>query len=508
MNSIEKYNMTISNYPEATFLSDGLLKFIKDINSLFEKRIADALFARAILQNELNHGLRLHITEPPQEHWKVAPIPDDMKVRRVEITGPASDTKMVINALNSGAHCYMADFEDSMSPTWENVVQAHSNIIAAVDGIISLETNDKAYKLNKHTAKLMMRPRGLHLKEERVKVEDTPVNAMIFDLAIFTYLNAQKFIDRGETIALYIPKLENANEAKLVNDILTSLEKALLLPENCIRTTILCETYPMIFELESALWELKDRALGINFGRYDFIFSMIKKIGNTHMFPPKSKMTMESPFLMKCAERIVEVCQRHEAQPIGGMSANLPVKGDHVEDVIARVQIRRDKMREAKQGFIGAWIAHPQLKDIVNDIFEYADKKELEPAVDLHLLNAVPAGYPTYQELCDDIRTMMEYLYNWFKGKGAVSINNKMEDLATAEINRMLLTNWRHHKMLCDGELLDDETLEIAIDQEHKNLLATGRFEDDHMLNWTASHFLFTFIKDQSTQFMSELVWI
>jgi malate synthase len=336
--------------------------------------------------------------------------------------------------------------------------------------------------------------------------QDRALNAFVFDVAVFAYLNAQKLVERGETIALYIPKLESADEAKLVNNILSTIEKVLFLPENSIRVTILCETYPLIFELEAALRELKNRALGINFGRYDYIFSMIKKLGKNMVFPSKSAMNMSAPFLVACATRIVRICKEHGAQPIGGMSAYLPVKGNPIDNAIATAQIKRDKFRELDQGFIGAWIAHPGLKDLVKDIFANKDPYEYGKRTFETDIDFLPEDTLTYGELCSDISTLIEYMYHWCLGKGAVAINNKMEDLATAEITRVLLSNWLLHNARLDGEPMDAELFEIITDQEEKKLLETKRFSDEHMLNWVASHLVFTFARSLEAPFISEVI--
>lgn len=389
-------------------------------------------------------------TRPLREDpsWKVQKPPRDLQVRTVEITGPV-EKKMMINALNSGADLFMADFEDALSPTWENVIQGQQNLIEAVRRSIQFQSPEgKEYKLKEKTATLAVRPRGWHLPEKHFLVDGDPISASIFDFGLYLFHNAHALIERESGPYFYIAKLENHHEAALWSELFVYAEELLKLPRRSIKATVLIETILAAFEMEEILYSMKDYIVGLNAGRWDYIFSIIKKFAQKHdfLFPDRGEITMAVPFMKSYAELLVEVCRKRGAQAIGGMSAFIPSRKDPELNAKALAKVNEDKQREAAQGFIGAWVAHPDLVAVVKEAFQRAKPQKM-PLVEVkELLNfAIPLGKITEEGVKQNVEVFLEYLEAWLSGQGAVAIHNLMEDAATAEISRAQLWQWVHH---------------------------------------------------------------
>jgi malate synthase len=384
-----------------------------------------------------------------EDDWMVEPPPPDLLDRRVEITGPV-DRKMMINALNSGARVFMADFEDSCSPTWNNVIDGQRNLIDAVRGTISLETSEKSYRLAEKTATLVVRPRGWHLHERHVLVDGEPVSASLFDFALASFHNAREALDRGSGPYYYLPKLESHLEARLWNDAFELAERELALPQASIRATVLIETILAAFEMEEILWELRERSSGLNAGRWDYIFSVIKKLGA--VLPDRSQVTMSVPFMRAYTQLLVATCHRRGAHAIGGMAAFIPSRRDPEVNEVALAKVREDKVRESSDGFDGTWVAHPDLVPVAKEVFDgvLGDRpnqvERLRGDVQVtagQLLDFdIPGGEITEDGLRTNVSVGVRYLDAWLNGVGAAAIDNLMEDVATAEISRAQVWSW------------------------------------------------------------------
>ena len=413
--------------------------------------------------------------------WRVASIPADLLCRRVEITGPV-DPKMVINALNSGADVFMADFEDATSPTWPNLVQGQLALRAAAAHTLRFcdAATSKEYRLNEKTATLLFRPRGLHLPERHVQVEagNGPEAAAAFfvDTATCLHHTARVLLDQGKTPAMYVPKLERAEEAAFVNDALALIEEALGLPHACVKVTVLLETLPAAFEMHEILHALKERIVGLNCGRWDYIFSCIKRRRADKGFisPDRSQMTMDKGFLRAYSQLLIQTCHRRGAFAMGGMSAFIPVKGDAVKNASVMARVSIDKEREAHDGHDGTWVAHPGLVDLARSIFDkklkgkpnQLDVLREDVVVDAAALLAAPDGERTEAGLRHNLRVGVTYLAAWLDGNGCVPIDNLMEDAATAEIARAQIWQWLSHQALVGGVPLDATRLKHTLDEE------------------------------------------
>jgi malate synthase len=425
----------------------------------------DALAFVALLQRELGPrraellARRHQRTGPPDfleetrdvrsGDWRVSPPPQDLLDRRVEITGPV-DRKMMINALNSGARVFMADFEDSCSPTWANVVEGQRNLADAVRRTISLETADKSYSLNQETATLVVRPRGWHLHERHVLVDGEPVSASLFDFGLAVFHNARELLERGSGPYFYLAKLESHHEARLWNDAFALAEQELGLPHASIRATVLIETILAAFEMEEILWELRERSTGLNAGRWDYIFSVIKKLGA--VLPDRAAVTMTVPFMRAYTELLVATCHRRGAHAIGGMAAFIPSRRDPAVNEVALAKVREDKVRESGDGFDGTWVAHPDLVPIAIEVFDGVlgerpnQVERLRDDVSVtaaQLLDFdIPGAEITDAGLRANVSVGVRYLDAWLQGVGAAAIDNLMEDVATAEISRSQVWSW------------------------------------------------------------------
>jgi len=410
--------------------------------------------------------------------WKVAEHPHDLQRRWVEITGPASNRKMVINALNSGADCYMADFEDSEVPTWKNLMNGQKNLKDAVDKRISFKDHrGKEYQMKDKTATLLVRPRGLHLPEKHLLFENRPIPGSLFDFALYFFHNAKKLIEQGSGPYFYLPKLESNLEAKLWNDVFNQAQDTLQIPRGTIRATVLIETLPAAFEMEDILYQLKDHASGLNCGRWDYIFSYIKKL-NQHqdkIFPDRDQVTMTQPFLKSYVDLLIQTCHQRGAYALGGMAAQIPLK-DPEENQKAMQKVRTDKEREVAAGHDGTWVAHPGLVPLAREIFEKGmagkynqlDNLRAEVKVTEEDLLRVPEGTITYDNgLKKNIMVGIEYTEAWLKGIGCVPLYGVMEDAATADISRSQVWQWLYHRALLDDgrrvtpQLVAETTQEI-----------------------------------------------
>jgi malate synthase len=385
--------------------------------------------------------------------WRVPPPPADLRDRRVEITGPV-ERKMMINALNSGARVFMADFEDANSPTWENCVRGQQNLIDAIDGTISFESGDKTYRLNDEVATLLVRPRGWHLPEKHVLVDGDEISASLFDFGLYLFHCGRRLLEKGSGPYFYLPKLESHVEARLWNDVFIYAQERLGIPRGSIRATVLVETILAAFEMEEILYELREHSSGLNAGRWDYIFSIIKKFRNRSdmVLPDRAEVTMTVPFMRAYTELLVKTCHRRGAHAMGGMAAFIPSRKDPEVNENALKKVREDKVREANDGFDGTWVAHPDLVPVATEVFDSVlgdrpnqidrQREDVEVRGEQLIDVAVPGGKVTEAGLRNNISVGLQYLASWLSGNGAVAIFNLMEDAATAEISRSQIWQW------------------------------------------------------------------
>jgi malate synthase len=470
-------------------LTDDALEFVGGLHERFEPRRQSLLVGRAERQALIGAGELPRFPDDTADvraaDWRVPEAPPGLEDRRVEITGPV-ERKMMINAMNSGARVFMADFEDSLTPTWENVVQGQANLIDAVAGTISLSTPDKQYRLNERTATLVVRPRGWHLEDPRVLVGGEPVSASLLDFGLFLFHNAAPLGERGSGPYFYLPKLEGRHEARLWHEVFASAEEGLGLEPGTIRATVLIETVLAAFEMEEILFELGEHATGLNAGRWDYIFSMIKKFRDLPEFvlPDRNQVTMAVPFMRSYTELLVRSCHRRGAHAIGGMAAFIPSRRDPEVNDRAIAQVHADKEREAQAGFDGSWVAHPDLVAPVREVFDAVlgdrpnqlevTRDDVDVAAPQLLDVAVADGAVTEAGVRNNIGVGIRYLASWLAGNGAAAIFNLMEDTATAEIARSQVWQWiRHEATLDDGRTVSPE-LALRIQEEE---LATLRAE-------------------------------
>ena len=447
-------------------LTPQAIDFVVDLHRRFESRRNDLLNRRIQRQHAIDAGqlpeFLPETAEIRNSSYVVAPIPADLMDRRVEITGPV-DRKMVINALNSGANVFMADFEDSNSPTWENNLNGQVNMRDAVRGDIEYTSAEgKQYKLNAKTAVLMVRPRGWHLLERHFHVDGQPISGSLFDFGLYFFHNARTRIAKGTAPYFYLPKLQSHLEARLWNDVFVYSQQALGVPNRTIRATVLIETLLAAFEMDEILFELRDHCAGLNCGRWDYIFSFIKTFRNhpKFMMPDRVTVTMDKHFLKSYVDLLIQTCHRREIHAMGGMAAQIPIKNDPAANAAAMEKVRQDKIREVKAGHDGTWVAHPGLVAVAKQIFdEYMQtpnqihlKREHVRVTAADLIN-VPEGQITDQGLRTNVDIGVQYLESWLRGNGCVPIYNLMEDAATAEISRTQVWQWMHHgAILSNGQ--------------------------------------------------------
>jgi malate synthase len=453
--------VTVLAADEAGVLTPDALELVAALQREFGERRLELLQARADRQKRISAGELPDFLEETRSiregDWQVARVPKDLEDRRVEITGPAGDRKMVINALNSGARIYMADFEDANSPTWENVVGGQQNLTDAIERTISVESGDKSYRLNDEVAVLLVRPRGWHLPERHVSIDGDPVSASLFDFGVYLQRNVERLLERGTGPYFYLPKLESHLEARLWNDVFLFAQERLGIPAGTIKATVLIETILAAFEMEEILYELREHSGGLNAGRWDYIFSVIKKFLNREDFvlPDRIDVTMAVPFMRAYTELLVHTCHTRGAHAIGGMAAFIPSRRDAEVNERALARVRDDKVRESGDGFDGTWVAHPDLVPTAGEVFDAAlgerpnqlERKREDVAVEAaDLLNvAATPGEITDEGVRANVSVGIRYLAAWLSGTGAAAIDNLMEDAATAEISRSQIWQWVRH---------------------------------------------------------------
>jgi malate synthase len=481
----------------AEILTVDALRFLAKLAGQFEDRRQELLARRVTRLQEIQAGKMpdfLPETRQIRESdWTVAPIPADMQDRRVEITGPV-DRKMIINALNSGASVFMADFEDANSPTWSNNLDGQYNLRDYTRGQLSYTSPDgKQYKLNDKVATLLVRPRGWHLVEKHVLVKGRPISASLFDFGLYFFHNAQNLLKMGTGPYFYLPKMESHLEARLWNDVFNLAQDHVGVPRGTIRATVLIETILAAFEMHEILWELRDHSAGLNCGRWDYIFSFIKKFRHRPDFvlPDRALVTMTSHFLDSYVRLLIQTCHKRNIHAMGGMAAQIPIKGDPAANEAALDKVRQDKLREVKAGHDGTWVAHPGLVAIAKDIFDAHMKTPHQISVkreDVRVISqdllTVPSGDITEKGLRLNVDVGIQYLEAWLGGNGCVPIYNLMEDAATAEISRSQVWQWvRHGAKLTDGRAVTADLVRktIAEELEHiRQLLGPARFDKGH----------------------------
>jgi malate synthase len=474
------------------------LAFVAGLERRFRSTRQSLLNARVERQAQLDRGQLpgfLPETDTVRRgNWRVPPPPVDLIDRRVEITGPV-ERKMIINALNSGANVFMADFEDSLTPTWTNITSGQRNLQEAVAGTINYDdpVTGKSYRPGEKTAVIVVRPRGWHLDEAHVLVDEQPVSASLFDFGLYLYHNAVTLLARGSGPYFYLPKLENHLEAKLWADVFTAAEETLGLSHGTIRATVLIETILAVFEMEEILYQLRDYASGLNCGRWDYIFSFIKKFRNRSDFvlPDRHAVTMTVPFLRAYSRLLIQICHRRGAHAMGGMAAFIPIRSDPAASEAAFERVRADKLREVADGHDGTWVAHPGLVPVAKEVFDehmpspnQINKHREEEKIGAADLLTVPQGEITEEGLRNNCRVGIQYIEAWLGGLGCVPLYNLMEDAATAEICRAQVWQWLKHKAkLADGRLINEDLVRTVIDEEMaklKDSLGRKRFEEGH----------------------------
>jgi len=466
---------------QSRVLTPAALEFILDLQRRFNSRRLELLAARAARQKRLDTGEKPDFLPETKSirasEWTVAPIPADLQDRRVEITGPV-DRKMIINALNSGANVFMADFEDSNTPTWANQIEGQINLMDAVRRTITYTdpASGKNYKLNERTAVLLVRPRGWHLEERHVLVDAHPMSGSLFDFGLYFFHNAKELLASGGGPYFYLPKMESHLEARLWNDIFIYAQEKLGIPRGSIRATVLIETILATFEMDEILYELREHSSGLNCGRWDYIFSFIKKFANDPkaVLPDRAQVTMTTHFLRSYSKLLIRTCHRRNIHAMGGMAAFIPIKSDPLANNKAIARVRADKEREAGDGHDGTWVAHPGLVPVAKEIFDRlmpAPNQIEKKLADFHATAAdllqVPTGEITEAGLRQNIAVGLGYLAAWLRGTGCVPLFNLMEDAATAEISRAQLWQWIHQgAQLKDGRRIDIALCDRMIDQE------------------------------------------
>ena len=479
----------------AEILTPEAIAFIAQLQRAFNPRRKELLAARVTRQGRIDAGERpdflaetRHIREAD---WTIAPLPADLHDRRVEITGP-TDRKMVINALNSGAKVFMADFEDSTTPTWANLLEGQRNLADAVRSTVTYEDpiSGKSYKLMASPAVLFVRARGWHLEERHMLVDGEPVSGSLFDFALYAFHNAKELLARGSGPYFYLPKMESHLEARLWNDVFIAAESVLSIPAGSIKATVLIETILATFEMDEILYELRDHSAGLNCGRWDYIFSYIKKLAADPavLLPDRAQVTMTTPFMRAYSRLAIKTCHRRHAPAMGGMSALIPIKSDPEANERALAGVRADKEREASDGHDGTWVAHPGLVPIALEVFNRVMPQPNQIAKQLPDYTAtaedllqMPTGTITEAGLRQNVAVGLGYVEAWLRGIGCVPLFNLMEDAATAEISRAQLWQWvHHHATLDDGRPVTAEMVNAAIDDElagkHADLPQAARF--------------------------------
>src|SRR5438874_968323 len=496
-------------------LTRDALALVAKLQRELGKRRVECLKRRQERQARLDAGESLDFLSETKHirdgDWTCASIPADLRDRRVEITGP-TDRKMVINALNSGAKMFMADFEDANSPTWRNMIEGQINLRDAIRRAISFSSPEgKEYKLGEQLATLLVRPRGWHLIEKHMFVDGQSVAGGLFDFGLYFFHNARELLDRGSGPYFYLPKMESHLEARIWNDAFNLAQDELGIPRGSVRATVLIETIPAAFEMDEILYELRDHSAGLNAGRWDYLFSIIKKFrsrGREFVLPERNSVTMTAPFMRAYTELLVKTCHGRGAHAMGGMAAFIPSRRDPEVNATALAKVRDDKAREAGDGFDGSWVAHPDLVPVCREVFDSVlgerpnqpDRTRDEVRVSAAQLLDVrdTPGQQTEAGLRGDISVGIQYLASWLRGTGAVAINNLMEDAATAEISRSQVWQWLHNDVtLADsGQKVTRELVQRLTDEELAKLGGAG-LEDPRAL------FLEVAVADEFVEFLT-----
>jgi malate synthase len=457
------------------------LEFVADLHRKFNSRRLELLKRRQEVQKKIDGGWRPNFLEETksirEKNWKILGVPKDLQDRRVEITGPTNQ-KMIINALNSGASCFMADLEDSATPAWNNVIEGQINLKNAINKKINFtdKSTGKEYKLNEKHAVLIVRPRGWHLDEAHFLVDNEKCSGGIFDFAIYFYHNAKQLLQNGTGPYFYLPKMESHLEARLWNDVFTEAQKKLEIKHGTIKVTVLIETILASFEMDEILFELKDHIVGLNCGRWDYIFSYIKKFKNFKDFllPDRSIVKMTSHFLRSYSLLLIKTCHRRGAHAMGGMAAQIPIKDNEALNQKAMDAVKQDKLREANDGHDGTWVAHPGLVKIAKDVFDekmpqanQVNKVPSDTKIEAKDLLLAEKGDITEEGLRKNISVGIQYLAAWLGGNGCVPLYNLMEDAATAEISRAQVWQWnRHQCKTIDGKTIDPTYVKNIVKEE------------------------------------------
>lgn len=469
---------------ELEIMTNDATRFVIDLAARFGDRVNDLLEARNRRQATFDEGQRpdfLADTKSVRDgDWKVASLPHDLQDRRVEITGPV-DRKMIINALNSGANVFMADFEDSSAPSWTNMLQGQLNLRDAIRGTISFTSDrNKKYALADNPAVLMVRPRGWHLKEEHFLANGKTVSASLFDFGLYFFHNAKALVAKGSGPYFYLPKIQSHLEARLWNDVFCYAQQRLNIPKSTIKATVLIETLPAAFEMDEILYELREHSAGLNCGRWDYIFSFIKTFRNDPNFvtPDRGLVGMTQPFMRAYTQLLIKTCHRRGVHAMGGMAAQIPIKNNDERNAAAMDKVRVDKLREVQDGHDGTWVAHPGLIPLAKEIFDIhmpqpnqIENKREDVNVTAEQLIEVPAGERTVANVRHCLRVAVQYLEAWLSGSGCVPLYNLMEDAATAEISRMQVWQWiRHSVELDDGQTLTAQRFRSLLNEEMKQI--------------------------------------
>lgn len=502
---VPSYSLRATPAPgQDAVLTPEAMAFVVDLVRAFRPRVQELLAKRAERQKDFDAGKAPAFLPETADiragDWRCAPVPEVIADRRVEITGPV-DRKMIINALNSGASVFMADFEDATTPTWQNLIEGQKNLYDAVRRTIAFEqpakgsTPAKKYALNAETAVLFVRPRGWHLPEKHVLVDGQVVPGALVDFGLFFFHNAKEQIARGAGPFFYLPKMESHLEARLWNDVFVFAQDRLGLPRGTIKATCLIETLPGAFEMDEFLHELREHSAGLNCGRWDYIFSFIKKRANDEaaLLPDRAEVTMDKAFLDAYVTLLIEICHRRGVHAMGGMAAQIPIKSDPVKNDQALAKVRADKLREVTKGHDGTWVAHPGLVPIAKAIFDehmpqknQLDKRPTAKVTREDLLRP-HEGKRTDGGLRHNIRVGIQYIEAWLRGQGCVPIYDLMEDAATAEISRAQVWQWIHHAApLDDGSIVSPERFERTVAEEMKRIegeigsdrFSAGKFDE------------------------------
>ena len=466
-------------------LTEDALAFVASLAQQFETARSQILVDRQNKQRDIDAGSFPSFLDETRsirdQEWQITKISSDLEDRRVEITGPSSNRNMFINAMNSGAQIYMTDFEDAHSPQWNETIQGQVNVYDAVRRTIeSVSSSGRKYVLSENLSVLCVRPRGWHLDERHVLVNGLPVSASLFDFGLTFFHNAERLIDNGSGPYFYLPKMQGYQEARLWNEVFTYAQRALGLPNGSIKSTVLIEHILAVFEIDEIIYELRDHISGLNLGRWDYIYSVIKTFNNHPGFvlPDRSEVTMNTKFLESAAKLVVSASHKRGIHALGGMSTYIPRRDDHESNERAMQAVRTDKQREADQGFDGAWVAHPGLVEPVGTIFDEAfsgvnqlNNERAWDGIESDLLT-MPTGQVSESGVRNNISVAIRYIEAWFQGNGAVAINGLMEDTATAEIARAQLWQWiRYEAKLPDGTIFDEELYRQFRSEEVEHIL-------------------------------------